>query len=67
MDDFDKEFENLQNAMQGIDNFATNAAGVYKALRKEGIAQEVAALIVGVWMAYMLKVPMDEPEGGWGQ
>lgn len=58
-----EDFEAFQNAVDGMSLIALNASLFYKGMRKEGISEEVAGYITGIFSAYFMKYIFDrEPQ-----
>jgi hypothetical protein len=54
-----EEFEQFQQAVDGMSMLALNASLFYKGLRKEGIGEEVAGYITGIFVAHCMKFLFD--------
>jgi hypothetical protein len=57
-----EEFEQFQQAVDGMSMMALNASLFYKGMRKEGIGEEVAGYITGIYAAHFMKFLFDRQD-----
>jgi hypothetical protein len=53
------DFEQFQQAVDGMSMMALNGSLLYKGMRKEGISEEIAGYITGIFVAYFMKYLFD--------